>query len=439
MSNYDRRDRQDETAMWDAGEVRRQESAQQQRRGDEKRRSARRRTGTAIYLVCVVLGSCLLAGIGWLMINDLCSLNKAPVEVEITVEEGDSVSDVAKKLKDAGLVNSKGFFQLASGFLHYSRYVEPGTYKLNSDMDFRALIVNMHDWKQDSMDAQGLVQVTIPEGYTVRQIIDLLAEKGVATKAELEDACANFDFENYSFLSSDTLGSIDRMEGFLFPTTYTFDKNKTAVFAVDTMLTMFKNEISQQMLEDIKNSPYDLKQIITMASIIEKESIGDDTERKNISSVIHNRLERPNSEKGGRLLQLCSSINYIMVHDDISKFDTTIESPYNTYIHEGLTLGPSAIRASAPSRPPSTRRIRTITSSRWAPMTRATSSPTTTSISASSTVRSTSPSTPDAEAGAAVPRRGLGKTADGRALWRGRRLSGGYVLRHAFLRGQLLR
>lgn len=264
MSNYDRRDRQDETAMWDAGEVRRQESAQQQRRGDEKRRSARRRTGTAIYLVCVVLGSCLLAGIGWLMINDLCSLNKAPVEVEITVDEGDSVSDVAKKLKDAGLVNSKGFFQLASGFLHYSRYVEPGTYKLNSDMDFRALIVNMHDWEQDSMDAQGLVQVTIPEGYTVRQIIDLLAEKGVATKAELEDACANFDFENYSFLSSDTLGSIDRMEGFLFPTTYTFDKNKTAVFAVDTMLTMFKNEISQQMLEDIKNSPYDLKQIITM-------------------------------------------------------------------------------------------------------------------------------------------------------------------------------
>ena len=202
MSNYDRRDRQDETAMWDAGEVRRQESAQQQRRGDEKRRSARRRTGTAIYLVCVVLGSCLLAGIGWLMINDLCSLNKAPVEVEITVDEGDSVSDVAKKLKDAGLVNSKGFFQLASGFLHYSRYVEPGTYKLNSDMDFRALIVNMHDWKQDSMDAQGLVQVTIPEGYTVRQIIDLLAEKGVATKAELEDACANFDFENYYDLST---------------------------------------------------------------------------------------------------------------------------------------------------------------------------------------------------------------------------------------------
>lgn len=340
MSNYDRRDRQDETAMWDAGEVRRQESAQQQRRGDEKRRSARRRTGTAIYLVCVVLGSCLLAGIGWLMINDLCSLNKAPVEVEITVDEGDSVSDVAKKLKDAGLVNSKGFFQLASGFLHYSRYVEPGTYKLNSDMDFRALIVNMHDWKQDSMDAQGLVQVTIPEGYTVREIIDLLAEKGVATKEDLEDACANFAYEDYDFLDDDKLGSIDRMEGFLFPSTYEFDKNRSAVYTVETMLVYFKNSISQQMLADIKASPYSLQEIITMASLIEKESIGDDTERKNISSVIHNRLENPSSEKGGRALQLCSTINYIMKHDGVKTFDTEIDSPYNTYINPGLTPGP---------------------------------------------------------------------------------------------------
>ena len=339
MSNYDRYDRQDETAMWDAEEIRRQESQQRRR---QRRRSPRVSTRTVVYLACVVLVSCLLAGVGWLMVNDLCSLNKAPVEVDIVVEEGDSLSDVATKLKDAGLVNSKSFFKLTSGLLHYKRYVEPGTYKLNSDMDFRALILNMHNWKRDQMEAQGLVQITIPEGYSVRQIIDLLAENGVATVAELEDACANYDFENYSFLTSDTLGSIDRMEGFLFPTTYTFDKNKSAVYAVDTMLTMFVNEISQQMLEDIKKSPYDLRQIITMASLIERESIG---------SVIHNRLENPNSEKGGRLLQLCSSINYIMVHDGVKTFDTAIDHPYNTYIHEGLTPGPicnpglSAIKA----------------------------------------------------------------------------------------------
>ena len=338
-----------ETAKWDAEEVRRQASSS--RRGTSRKRRKDKTTRTLIYLACVVLASCLLAGVGWLLVNDVCSLNKDPVEVKLVIEEGDTLSDVANKLKDAGLINYKGVFKLTSGFFKYKSYVEPGSYDLNSDMDYRALIRNMHDWEADSKEAQGLVSVTIPEGYTVREIIELLAKSGVASVAELEDACANFEFADYDFLDDSQLGSIDRMEGFLFPTTYEFDKNKSAVYAVDTMLTMFKSQISQQMLADIEASPYTLREIITMASLIEKESIGDDTERKNISSVIHNRLENPNSEKGGRLLQLCSSINYIMVHDGVKTFDTAIDHPYNTYIHEGLTPGPicnpglSAIKA----------------------------------------------------------------------------------------------
>ena len=338
-----------ETAKWDAEEVRRQASSSQ--RGTSRKRRKDKTTRTLIYLACVVLASCLLAGVGWLLVNDVCSLNKDPVEVKLVIEEGDSLSDVANKLKDAGLINYKGVFKLTSGLFGYKSYVEPGSYDLNSDMDYRALIRNMHDWEADSKEAQGLVSVTIPEGYTVREIIDLLAQNGVSTAAELEDACANFEFADYDFLDDSQLGSIDRMEGFLFPTTYEFDKNKSAVYAVDTMLTMFKSQISQQMLADIEASPYTLREIVTMASLIEKESIGDDTERKNISSVIHNRLENPNSEKGGRALQLCSSINYIMKHDGVKTFDTKIDSPYNTYINPGLTPGPicnpglSAIKA----------------------------------------------------------------------------------------------
>lgn len=338
-----------ETAKWDADEVRRQASSEQRRNGQKRRKAKQRRT--VIYLTCVVLVSCLLAGIGWLLVNDVCSLNKPYTKVEITVEEGDSRGDVAKKLHDAGLVNSRLVFNIAGTFLHYDRYVEPGTYELNSDMDFRALITNMHDWKADSEEARGLISVTIPEGYTVREIIDLLAEKGVATKEALEDACANFEYEDYDFLDKDKLGGIDRMEGFLFPSTYKFDKNRSAVYTVETMLVYFKNEISQQMMADIKASPYTLQEIITMASLIEKESIGDDAERKNISSVIHNRLENPDSEKGGRALQLCSSINYIMKHDGVKTFDTEIDSPYNTYINAGLPPAPicnpglSAIKA----------------------------------------------------------------------------------------------
>lgn len=327
------------TAKWDAEEVRRQASSEQRRHSDRRRQAKRNRT--IIYLACVVLVSCLLAGIGWLLVNDVCSLNKPYTEVEITVEEGDSRGDVAKKLHDAGLVNSRLVFNIAGTFLHYNRYVEPGTYKLNSDMDFRALITNMHDWETDAKEAQGLIKVTIPEGYTVRQIIDLLAEKGVATKAELEDACANFDFENYSFLSSDTLGSIDRMEGFLFPTTQAFDPEKTAVYDIDTMLTNFVTQFDDDMMADINASGYSLHDIVTIASIIEKEGIGDETERKNIASVLYNRLETTDRETYG-YLQLDTTIYYALSLEgkDKTAFDKDLDSPYNTYKYPGLPAGP---------------------------------------------------------------------------------------------------
>ena len=88
-----------ETAKWDAEEVRRQASSSQ--RGTSRKRRKDKTTRTLIYLACVVLASCLLAGVGWLLVNDVCSLNKDPVEVKLVIEEGDSLSDVANKLKDA--------------------------------------------------------------------------------------------------------------------------------------------------------------------------------------------------------------------------------------------------------------------------------------------------------------------------------------------------
>ena len=326
MSDYQNSD----TAKWDAQEVRKQASGQ----GPKPKK--KRRLGWLGYLAGVIVASFLLAGIGWLAVNDVCALNKAPLTATVEVESGDSVGTVATKLKKAGLINSKLLFMITSPVFHASRYIQPGVYELNTDMDFNCLIKSM----QPTGGVAATVTVTIPEGYTVREIIDLLAEKGVATKEDLEDACANFAYEDYDFLDDDKLGSIDRMEGFLFPSTYEFDKNRSAVYTVETMLVYFKNSISQQMLADIKASPYSLQEIITMASLIEKESIGDDTERKNISSVIHNRLENPSSEKGGRALQLCSTINYIMKHDGVKTFDTEIDSPYNTYINPGLTPGP---------------------------------------------------------------------------------------------------
>lgn len=328
-----------ETAYYNAEEVRRQSAGGQKQKKAKKSRQGKQRL--ALYLICVVLASCLLASVGWLLFNDLCSLNKDYVEVKLTVEEDDSVGDVAKKLKDAGLINYRGFFQLCSVFLHGAKTIDPGEYDLNSDMDYRSLIQNMHDYELDKVNDEGWIKVVIPEGKTVNEIIDILTEAGISTREELEDACANFEFQSYSFLQEDMLGQVNRMEGFLFPTTQAFDPEKTAVYDIDTMLTNFVSQIDDELMADIDASGYSLHDIVTMASIIEKEGIGDAEERKNIASVLYNRMNTTDRETYG-YLQLDTTIYYALSLEgkDKTAFDVELDSPYNTYKYPGLPVGP---------------------------------------------------------------------------------------------------
>ena len=324
-----------ETAYYDADEVRRQAAARKKKQGKY------RRYRVALYIAGVVIVSALLAGIGWLLANDLCALNKEFKEVEFTVAEDDSVADVARNLKEAGIINYKGFFKLVGSVMHAKDKIDPGTYTINTNMDYRCLIGQLHDYEADRIEQQGLVKVTIPEGFTVNQIIDLLAENGVATREALVDACANYEFKSYDFLSADQQGSINRMEGFLFPTTYSFDPNKSAVYAVDTMLTMFQNQFDADTMNDISATGYSLRQIITMASIIEKEGIGDATERKNIASVLYNRMRTKDRETYG-YLQLDTTIYYALSLEgkDKTAFNKDEDGPYNTYTRQGLPAGP---------------------------------------------------------------------------------------------------
>ena len=294
-----------------------------------------------IYVAAVVLGSMLLAGIGWILANDLCALDKGDETYTVTIEEGDGVFKIASKLKKAGLIELKGFFVLYEIFTGAKNDIDPGTYELNTSMDYRSLVHNMYDPDARRRAEEGLVLVTIPEGYSVQQIVDLLAEKGIATKEELVDAVSNFDFgEEYPFIDNSLTGQINRLEGYLFPDTYEFSTEKTAVFAIDTMLTNFNTKVSNELLSEIQES-YTFREIITMASIIEKEAIGDYEERTNVASVLYNRLNNPDAETAG-LLQVDASIDYALRLEgkDRSEFSTELDSPYNTYIHAGLPVGP---------------------------------------------------------------------------------------------------
>lgn len=320
-----------------------------------KKKRRKKKFDWRIYVAAVVLGSMLLAGLGWILANDLCALDKGEETYTVTIEKGDGVFAIAGKLKDAGLIQFKGFFVLFEIITGAKNDIDPGTYELNTSMDYRSLVHNMYDPDAARREQEGLVLLTIPEGYTVLQIVDLLAENGVSTKEELLDAVTNFDFsETYSFIDKSLNGQVNHLEGYLFPDTYEFSTNKTAVFAIDTMLTNFSNRMSDDVLSQIQQSGYSLKEIVTMASLIEKEAIDNYEERANVSSVLHNRISNPSGETAG-FLQVDASIIYALSLEgkDRSAFTTELDSPYNTYTNKGLPVGPicnpglASIRAAA--------------------------------------------------------------------------------------------
>lgn len=342
---------------WDAEEVHQKIIQQAEADGTpangKKRKHRRKKFNWAIYVTAVVLGSMLLAGIGWVLANDLCALDKGNETYTVTIEEGDGVFAIAGKLKEAGLIRLKGFFVLFEIVTGAKNDIDPGTYELSTDMDYRSLVHNMYDPEAERRAQEGLVLITIPEGYTVQQIVDLLAENGIATKEELVDAVSNFDFgEEYPFIDKELTGQINRLEGYLFPDTYEFSKKKSAVYAIDTMLTNFNNRVSGDLLAQIQSSKYSLKEIVTMASLIEKEAVADYEERTNVASVLYNRLNNPDGETAG-LLQVDATIDYALklAGKDRSEFSTELDSPYNTYKNKGLPVGPicnpslAAIRA----------------------------------------------------------------------------------------------
>ena len=101
-----------ETTSWNADEVRRQQTQRKQRK------KMRRTRFWAIYCAGVVLASCLLAGLGWLIVNDVCALNKAPLTATVEIEKGDSVGQIASKLKKAGIIKYKLLFVITSPLFH---------------------------------------------------------------------------------------------------------------------------------------------------------------------------------------------------------------------------------------------------------------------------------------------------------------------------------
>ncbi len=247
--------------------------------------------------------------------------------VNITIETGSTTDSIGALLQEKGIIESASDFKFFSRFKGFDGRYQAGTYAFAPSMKLSEIAEIMVSGKTNSMT------FTIPEGYTIYQMADKLAEEGIVDKTEFENLLRSGNFR-YDFLSGAQSGK-NHLEGYLFPETYTVEFGADEETIINTMLGQFDKIFTDEYKARAKELGYSLNEIIVIASIIERETqIAD--ERDKVASVIYNRLQK------GMPLQMCSTVQYVLgkQKETLTNADTQIASPYNTYIHQGLPPGP---------------------------------------------------------------------------------------------------
>ena len=254
-------------------------------------------------------------------------------EVEVTIPDGSTTAGIASILKDAGVISDTSSFLQEVQKQNVEQKLKSGTYSLltgSSD----ANVINQLIAGPNSTAST----LQVPEGYTVAQIASLVEEKfGISSSDFIAQAKASNYVADYPFLSE---AANDSLEGFLFPKTYDFaGQTVTADSVIRAMLTQYQTEIAtldldtaRQALEARYGTSFTNYDVLTMASIIEKEALTDD-DRPLISSVFYNRIA------ASMPLQSDATLAYTLGRE-VTADDLTQDDPYNTYTNMGLTPTP---------------------------------------------------------------------------------------------------
>lgn len=231
-------------------------------------------------------------------------------------------------LENEELFRGHIFIKLYNKLNKVSITVKKGTYELPSDLTLNEVINSLESGKYNT----SIVKVTIPEGYTIEQIGTVLEEKDIISKDEFIAGCKEYNAPEYI---KDNKNKRYKLEGYLFPDTYNFEKGMTAKHIIDVMIKRFEEIIAKIEKENgISISKNELERMVVKASIIERE-VSKEDEKPLVSSVIENRL------KIDMKLQIDATVLYAMgLHKDkIYLKDLKYKSPYNTYYVKGLPVG----------------------------------------------------------------------------------------------------
>jgi UPF0755 protein len=295
------------------------------RHNQNKKRKGRK----GIFIVIAVLVVLLIAGVAGYKVASAPVTLAETVTVEIA--QGSGSQTIAQELETAGVIKNATLFRYYVRSTGQADELKAGIYDFGpgelSYADIAAMLVA-------GGRAANTQNITIPEGLTVEQTADLLAEQGVVDKQEFLDYAANGDF-SYDYIPA--AGNYERLEGFLYPETYNIMVSWGAKEIIDMMLAQFDKVFTEEWRQRADELGYSIYEIVTMASIVEREALLD-SERPLIAGVFYNRLDI------NMALQSCATVQYILGENkpNLTYADISIDDPYNTYIYPGLPPGPIA-------------------------------------------------------------------------------------------------
>ena len=326
----------------DDGSVPEREPGDEDERPEEKPKQGIGCLSTVSYCILILGISVLLAAFAILAANDMFALVKTDKEITVEIEDGATMREIADLMADSGVIRYPSLFWAFAKMTDMDDQIRPGTYTLNATMDYRSILSRI----KYRPDTQSIVTVTIPEGMEMDDIFALLETNGVCEAYLLHAYAKYYDF-SYSFLK-DLPYSDKRLEGYLFPDTYDFYIGDSPVRVLKKFLSNFNRKWDVDLKARAENINMSIHDIMIIASMIEREAKYDE-ERPTISSVIHNRLQSDSFPH----LQIDATVQYALPEwkETLTSEDLLIDSPYNTYICEGLPIGPicnpglAAIRA----------------------------------------------------------------------------------------------
>lgn len=287
-------------------------------------------------LIALLILALIAGGAAFYVWNGIKPVESSDHTVEFEVEPGMSTAKIADMLEEKGLIKDALLFK---GYLKVkkegSRFMA-GIYEAKPGITYDQLISKMN---KGEVKPKEMVRFTIPEGYTVRQMAEVIAkETGLEAKkiAQLADKTSGWKTSITDEIPKDA-ELRHQLEGYLFPATYELPKESTEEDVVQVMLSQMEKRLNE--IPDwkglLKERGLTLHELLTVASLVEREVVAD-KERALVAGVIYNRLEKEMH------LQIDATVQYLLdkPKERLLYKDLEVDSPYNTYRNKGLPPGP---------------------------------------------------------------------------------------------------